>query len=996
MSFSEHDEVIQGRLRLQRGLQLEEPVELNIGLNEKNWMDMNRKQIKAYEYLCHIGEAKQWIEACSDQELGAVVDLDEQMRNGVVLAKLAKKFKPDIVKRIFGEDVKLQFRHSDNINYFFAFCKAIELPDVFVFELTDLYDKKNIPKVIYNIHALAHLLSSKGLAPRIKDLRGKLEFTNEELENTQKQIEEMNLPDFNNAGAALAKEMKMNPFETIEQHFNDNSDDLALIQRIFLGALVRSRFRKQKAFYNSQIDLILAIQSHYRGLVVRNNFKKIRAHLANNKVNIIFLQATIRGHIERQRFLLVRKKIKEFLSTYVKFQARVKGFLSRRNFIGQSSFYKAKERDIVKIQSKYKAHYVQGLFKKLHSKNPNFQSIQKFGQFLGNHEIDYQEEMDMTEKRQDVIKNIRDIAQLEQLITELDLKVALIVKNRISLEDITKLSGKVKNSGSNGESANDKSSFTIFKSSDKESRKKQELYQNLMYLLQTNPLYLSKLVLEMRQMTSETVKKFIEQAVLTIYGYAQNPREEYLLLRLFNLTIHQEINDVNELSDFIRSNPQFVRLVVNYIRGAKDRQFLQTVLKSPIEEVFNIDNDLDSDPISIYKKIVTREETETGQKSAKKLDITREEALQDPQTRSEYDGMMRNIQSLADLFLDKIISSIHRMPYGIRYIAKEVKNALQTKFPNEDKINIQRIIGNLIFFRYINPAVVAPEAFDVIPSDKTLSMSQRKNLSEISKVLNQVSVGKINDKDTEVATSYISRCSARFLKFLDDVTNVVELEEAFQIDHYSDFARTKKPILFISPTEIVGLHKLLIEYKPASEDFINHILNELGPVEDDLDSILAKKTKEISFTLNSNLIPQSDESEEIELKQLFTETKRLITIVMKVQRGKNLIDLLEKPVKDEEERAYQSTKSHHSLNNVRDKPIQSLISLSNVRKEIVDSVASKTQISDMSLTDMKKLIQLNLVLLEEKGKTSKKSGYSEIVASVAKVQIFNLGYCRKK
>jgi Calponin homology (CH) domain len=79
---------------------------------------------------------------------------------------------------------KLQFRHSDNINFFFAACKAIELPDVFMFELIDLYDKKNIPKVIYCIHALrykvdndSHLLHKKGLAPRIKDLLGKLEFS---------------------------------------------------------------------------------------------------------------------------------------------------------------------------------------------------------------------------------------------------------------------------------------------------------------------------------------------------------------------------------------------------------------------------------------------------------------------------------------------------------------------------------------------------------------------------------------------------------------------------------------------------------------------------------------------------------------------------------------------------------------------------------------------------------------------------------------------------
>lgn len=92
------------------------------------------------------------------------------MRNGIVLAKLANWFAPGTARKIFQvraqknlnirnhfyviKGSKLQFRHSDNINYFFDALKVAELPQIFWFELTDLYEKKNIPKVIYCIHAL--------------------------------------------------------------------------------------------------------------------------------------------------------------------------------------------------------------------------------------------------------------------------------------------------------------------------------------------------------------------------------------------------------------------------------------------------------------------------------------------------------------------------------------------------------------------------------------------------------------------------------------------------------------------------------------------------------------------------------------------------------------------------------------------------------------------------------------------------------------------------
>lgn len=58
------------------------------------WADTQRHLIQAYEYLCHVGEAQQWIEGCLDQELGfGVVEMDEELRNGIVLAKLVRKFK---------------------------------------------------------------------------------------------------------------------------------------------------------------------------------------------------------------------------------------------------------------------------------------------------------------------------------------------------------------------------------------------------------------------------------------------------------------------------------------------------------------------------------------------------------------------------------------------------------------------------------------------------------------------------------------------------------------------------------------------------------------------------------------------------------------------------------------------------------------------------------------------------------------------------------------
>jgi len=55
-----------------------------------------------YEYLCHVGEALQWIEGCLDEETGfGVTEMGDGLADGVVLAKLARAFQgADVVKKI--------------------------------------------------------------------------------------------------------------------------------------------------------------------------------------------------------------------------------------------------------------------------------------------------------------------------------------------------------------------------------------------------------------------------------------------------------------------------------------------------------------------------------------------------------------------------------------------------------------------------------------------------------------------------------------------------------------------------------------------------------------------------------------------------------------------------------------------------------------------------------------------------------------------------------
>ncbi|XP_010019311.1 PREDICTED: ras GTPase-activating-like protein IQGAP3, partial [Nestor notabilis] len=160
-----------------------------------------------------------WLEACLSEELPPPMELEETLRNGVVLAKLGHCFAPTVVplKKIYDREqtrykaAGLHFRHTDNINYWRDAMSHVGLPSIFHPETTDIYDKKNMPRVIYCIHALSLYLFKLGLAPQIQDLYGKVDFTEEEINNMKRELEKygLQLPAFSKIGGILANELSV-------------------------------------------------------------------------------------------------------------------------------------------------------------------------------------------------------------------------------------------------------------------------------------------------------------------------------------------------------------------------------------------------------------------------------------------------------------------------------------------------------------------------------------------------------------------------------------------------------------------------------------------------------------------------------------------------------------------------------------------------------------------------------------------------------------------
>ena len=986
-------------------------------------MDKQRQFLQAYEYLCHIGEAKEWIEDIIHKPLPPIVQLEEALRDGVTLAEVVQALYPDRPIRIFRHP-KLQFRHSDNIALFFRFLADADLPELFRFELIDLYEKKNIPKVIYCIHALSWLLYRKGLVDfRIGNLVGQLEFEHHELEEMQKGLDRagISMPSFSGMGATFGAEPEPEPIlEPVEseedriarelaqnesmvldlqaqmrgalvriqlgqkmqslwnmeealvelqsrirgdwarqivdyrlsmkrfavnlqsaargysararehrkhQWWRDKEDQVVMLQSLarsrtcrrevqnlkshvrqeesgirqfqaairgvlqrkhideqfeasqaagadvtslqaaargmverrriqsdtnslrlaqptvtsleamIKGRLTRARMDQQEQALQSMSgvwralqavargsllrahtedlqdqlgthqETVKTIQAFARGSVIRQHTRRVKEELSLLGGVIVGVQSFARGHLLRTRFgtdlraleshlyqitslqahaqgylyrqghdkmqshlaacmpeiiglqalsraMQVRLQVGDLLNQFEaeedvisQLQAAARGKMVRERFVEKQRYYKENMEKVVKVQSFIRARLQGEAYKTLTSgKNPPVGTVKGFVHLLNDSDFDFKEEVEFERLRKTVVQHVRQNELADQYITQLDIKIALLVKNKITLDEVVKhqkhFGGHVGSLLTNTEMAS-KDPFDL-KALNKNSRRKLEHYQELFFILQTQPQYLARLFRKIReQATAEKECDRIKHLTMGVFGYAQKRREEYYLLKLITRSIKEEVDACPSIQDYLRGNFFWAKVFSAYVKSPRDRKYMRDVLGPVVKEnvINNAELDLESDPMQIYLSAIENEQLRTGQRSHRRPNVSREEAIRDPETKNTFIAHLSDLRDIADEFFTALEDHLHKLPYGVRYVAQQMFQYLTSKFQHEEQGHLLQIVGHWVWKSYLQPALTEPQKHGVV--DRGLSQEHKRNLAEVTKVLGQVAGGRL-------------------------------------------------------------------------------------------------------------------------------------------------------------------------------------------------------------------------------------------------------------
>ncbi|GAB7363218.1 hypothetical protein MBLNU230_g3500t1 [Neophaeotheca triangularis] len=795
-----------------------------------------------------------------------------------------------------------------------------------------------------------------------------------------------------------------------------HGDKAVDLQGISRAMLERKRIGIQLAALEDQESSVEKLQSLARSYLERQRVFEQLVAMEKEEDSVSQLQAFARAMLLRSNIGTVLAELEEHEGAVVDLQSACRAYLIRRNFAEKKRHYRENMQKVIKLQSFVRGKQQGESYKSLvNGKNPPLPVVRRHLHLLTDSNLEFEGELEAERLRRQVVESVRRNELVQGYVDGMETKIGLLVKQRITVDEI------VKHQKHFGGSASQllRSGSTLqgggfdLKALNKSSRKKLTGYEELFFLLQTQPDYLGRLFNHLSNRgLPEKESKDMERRTMTLFGYAQKNREEYLLLRVLAASVQETVSQSNGLDEYMRlQNSSFhQRLFLSYIRSPRDRAYFKIAMGKMVKAgiVAQEHLDLESDPLQIYRAILNNEELSTGRTSSRPRDLPRETVIREPDVRPAYVEHLQDLRDLCDGFFLSLEETLHRMPYGLRYLAAETYHALCQQFPQEDSVHLTMLVGSWLWKSYLLPALREPEMWAVV--DHGLSAPQRRNLGQVVTVLSQVAAGRLFGADNlylQPLNSWVTESLGRWREILQHLVNIESPEEHFDADQWSDLYSRTKPTLYIKMVDIFALHSLLTEnlqaIAPLRDDPLKELLTDLGTAKSNETDLghAGSGSGEITLTLKSRFTVQEDPNADV--RALFTATKRLVLYIIRVQSGSNLMEILLRPISQEDDDCWTSLieaevmEKERNSNPRRNQPFDPRASLRGARAQSVYSEAPSTFSEDRkdlvdlegtSYAELKSSALENILALENAStppqfRVSRHNNYQEILNAIA-------------
>lgn len=766
------------------------------------------------------------------------------------------------------------------------------------------------------------------------------------------------------------------------------SPEILELQSVARGGVARTRLCNNVLITLMHEDITMnCLFAKARGNFVRDEMEFKHQYLKYYEKNVIKLQSLFRGVLCRFERDIILEDSYDNIDQIISFQSIIRGGFLRNKLNSIDAYYHQNISMVIRAQAILKRNFTQRAYKSLISmKDPPLSVIRRFAYLLSDNDRDYEQEMELSELKDKIIDKSKANEELEKEIDNLDVKLGLLDKNKITVEDFIKNRTKSKHV----KEISDEKNTMNFERLNKSSRERIELYQSLFYFLQTKPSYLVRLH-EHMDISTKSQREFgqLQTNILSMYpikdsSIHHHSREEFFLVKFILALMANDVKqNCTNLTDITKSNCCFwIDYLLHFNSHTYQRLHLKSMLGKVVTSIVDDDEaDFESDPSVIYLEFVQRDMRIDGF-SDRNNDITPQMAIKDPEVSTKFVQNLMNLREHATSALNYLETMYDRIPLHVKLIAKEAYKLSKLSFPDRSETNHLSVAGVVFIKHYISSIFLYPENFGLAikdPFNPGLSNAKAKtNLKYLSKVLMQVFALKpFSDNFMKPLNDYVTSSFDIAKDLISEIIKVEDLETEYKFTDYDDIVTHDRPKLVIKVNDMIQLEKTIQRnidiVAPSSDDQLYSIATSLNETVSSSDDMVALSELGL-ITLSLNPTTKEESIAETKGNALFTQVKRSVLYIIRVQDGSDLLELLVGAITSDHEQAFQEI-THSERQEAEDDNA--------IKKK---KAYHKTSLGDLTSIDyraLKKNALETILQLEVMGLVSRRDCFQEILNQIA-------------
>ncbi|KAI8608278.1 Rho GTPase activation protein [Chytriomyces sp. MP71] len=362
-----------------------------------------------------------------------------------------------------------------------------------------------------------------------------------------------------------------------------------------------------------------------------------------------------------------------------------------------------------------------------------------------------------------------------------------------------------------------------------------QFYAQLFSVLRTRPRYLAALA---SVCSLSEMEPLVATVMQSVYANHWDSREEVLLLGLLKQVLEIEFISASEFGSLMRANSPLSRMLTAYTRRQSGNAYLRKIVSRIVGHVTDLGSDFDLELNSA--KFMNSESDSTaftldrgfasGHEEPAPASPTTKSFLARVASRHSFHSLpsskppspplplaekVQTLCTLVETILEEIYSDLEEIPFGIRWICKQIWSLAETKYPHESPQTRSSLLGGLFFLRYINPALLFPEPY-LVATDPPLSTNQKRTLTLVAKIIQNLANNPSTVKESYMAPlapfleAHQTQTSAFFMSLCAVDYTLLQAEEVVAMA--CGVPLFPEMVLQIGLNEARGMHTLLLRH----------------------------------------------------------------------------------------------------------------------------------------------------------------------------------------